>query len=138
LRELKESKAEIEKLDQEIAHNLARELESQALYPKGYPVIIGLLDDVDKSLPLKILDLLKSRHSQYFIYLINKNEERLALLAACSRDLARQGLHCGKIIQATAKLCQGNGGGRPEMAQAGGKDISKVDEIIDYVKELFK
>ena len=70
LRELKESKAEIEKLDQEIAHNLARELESQALYPKGYPVIIGLLDDVDKSLPLKILDLLKSRHSQYFIYLI--------------------------------------------------------------------
>ena len=41
-----------------------------------------------------------------------------------------KGIHCGKIVKEVAALCGGGGGGRPDMAQAGGKDAAKVDEAL--------
>jgi alanyl-tRNA synthetase len=43
--------------------------------------------------------------------------------------------HCGELVKTAAQICGGNGGGRADYAQAGGKDISKVDEAITMIKE---
>ena len=136
LKEMKEMKEELVKLSQAQALNLANDIISRADMSKGYPIIIEVLDNVDKGLPLKILDTVKSRYPKYFLYLINKSTDKVNLLAACSMDLVKEGIHSGKIIQETSKMVAGGGGGRPDMAQAGGKDSSKINDVINYVKGL--
>ncbi len=136
IKELKDVKDELSKLQQELAVSKANEIIGQANMDKDYPIIIEVLDNVDKELPLKIFDIVKSRYPNYFVYLINKQADRMSLLAATSSDLIKQGIHCGKIIQETAKMANGGGGGRPDLAQAGGKDVSKIPNIIDYLKNL--
>lgn len=136
LKEFKEMKEELVKLSQDKANGLANNIINKADMSKGYPIIIEVLDNVDGGMPLKILDVVKSKNLDYFVFLINKMNDKVSLLAACSQNLIKQGLHCGKIIQESAKLVQGGGGGRPDMAQAGGKDVSKVDTVINYVKGL--
>ena len=136
LKEMKEMKDELNRLSQAQAQNLANSIIEKADNSRGYPVIIEVLDNADKGLPLKILDAIKSKYPRYFLYLINKSADKVSLLAACSMDLVKEGIHSGKIIQETSKMVQGGGGGRPDMAQAGGKDASKINEVIAYVKGL--
>jgi alanyl-tRNA synthetase len=53
-------------------------------------------------------------------------------------DLVKRGLHAGKIAGEIAKIVGGGGGGRPDMAQAGGKDPAKLDEALATAKEIIK
>ena len=47
-----------------------------------------------------------------------------------TKEAVGKGVHCGNIVKEVAKLCGGGGGGRPDMAQAGGKDAAKLDEAL--------
>jgi alanyl-tRNA synthetase len=53
-------------------------------------------------------------------------------MAAYSADRLAQGAHAGKFIKEVAALCQGNGGGRPELAQGGSKDVASKDAVLTY------
>jgi alanyl-tRNA synthetase len=57
-------------------------------------------------------------------------------VAAVTSDLVGHGLHAGKLVAATAQIVGGGGGGKPTMAQAGGRDASKLKEAIDAVPHL--
>ncbi|MGA9231621.1 MAG: DHHA1 domain-containing protein, partial [Exiguobacterium oxidotolerans] len=58
--------------------------------------------------------------------------DKVNLVASVSKDLIDQGYHAGKLIKEVATRCGGGGGGRPDMAQAGGKDASKLNEALAY------
>ena len=60
----------------------------------------------------------------------------MSLVVAFTKDLVERGLHAGKIAGAAAKLCGGGGGGRPDLAQAGGKDPSSIDAALAKAEEL--
>ncbi|MCK9927316.1 DHHA1 domain-containing protein, partial [Frankia sp. Mgl5] len=62
--------------------------------------------------------------------------DKVNLVAGVTKDLMDQGYHAGKIIKEVAARCGGGGGGRPDMAQAGGKDASKLQEALALVTEL--
>ena len=55
---------------------------------------------------------------------------KIGILAMATKEAVGKGVHCGNIVKEVAKLCGGGGGGRPEMAQAGGKDAAKLDEAL--------
>lgn len=55
---------------------------------------------------------------------------KVNILTMASKDAVAKGAHAGNIVKAVAKICGGGGGGRPDMAQAGAKDASKVDEAL--------
>ena len=57
------------------------------------------------------------------------------LLIAASKDL-KDKIHCGQLIKSIAPIVDGSGGGRPDRAQAGGKNIDKIDEALEKVKTL--
>ena len=59
-------------------------------------------------------------------------------MATVSKDLTAEGYHAGNIIREVAKVAGGGGGGRPDMAQAGGKDASKLAEALALAPELVK
>jgi alanyl-tRNA synthetase len=64
------------------------------------------------------------------------SEQKVNLVVSVSQDLVGKGYHAGKIIKEVATICGGGGGGRPDMAQAGGKDPAKLAEALEHVQSL--
>src|SRR5699024_9489929 len=87
----------------------------------------------------QMMDTLKQKISSGVILLAAENKGKVLLIAGVSDNLVKEGLHAGKLIAQAAKICGGGGGGRPDMAQAGGKDPSKIKEALSsvypYIKE---
>ncbi|WP_336784455.1 alanine--tRNA ligase [Paenibacillus sp. MMO-177] len=83
-----------------------------------------------------IADELKAKLPSAVIILGAVQEDKVSLVAAVSADLVKKGFHAGKIVKEAAAHCGGSGGGRPDMAQAGGKDASKLDEALKLAEEL--
>ncbi len=128
-----ETKHELAQLKLGLADAKAKELLLSADNSLGYPVIVTVLNNEEKDMLVKYIDYIKSKSQTYFVYLVNKNADKVSLISAASMDLVKKGLHCGKLIKETAQMLGGNGGGRPDMAQAGGKDVSKINEVIEHV-----
>ena len=64
--------------------------------------------------------------------------DKVSLVAAFSPDVNKKGLQAGKFVGEIAKICGGGGGGRPNLAQAGGKDASKLPEALEYARTQLK
>ncbi|MBZ0286881.1 MAG: hypothetical protein K8I30_04655, partial [Anaerolineae bacterium] len=64
------------------------------------------------------------------------SDERPQLLVTVSDDLTKKGLHAGNLIKNLAAIVGGGGGGRPNMAQAGGKDVQKLPDALDNARKL--
>lgn len=91
------------------------------------------VEDVDKNSLKPLADNLLDKLGKGFVFIANVSNNKVTFIAKSNTDI-----HAGKIAKEAAIITGGNGGGRPDMAQAGGKDISKVDEALEKVKELIK
>ena len=83
-------------------------------------------------------DWLKAQLSNAVIVLAAVQENRPTLITMVTPDLVDKGLHAGNIARETAKIMDGGGGGRPDMAQAGGKRADKLNEALGRVAELVR
>ncbi|MDO7908115.1 alanine--tRNA ligase [Paenibacillus sp. JX-17] len=83
-----------------------------------------------------IADELKGKLPSAVLVLGAAADEKVNFVVAVPAELVKSGLHAGKLVKEIAAVCGGGGGGRPDMAQAGGKDASKLDEALDLAKEL--
>ena len=63
---------------------------------------------------------------------------KVQFVAAATKDAVAKGVHAGNLLREVAKIAGGGGGGRPDMAQAGGKDPSKITEALQKVDVLLK
>jgi len=83
-------------------------------------------------------DTLKNKIGQDagIIVLASEQEGKVSFVAAATKTAVAKGIHAGNIIKEAAKATGGGGGGRPDMAQAGGKDPSKIDAAFAKVREL--
>ncbi|MDD6344636.1 MAG: DHHA1 domain-containing protein, partial [Oscillospiraceae bacterium] len=61
---------------------------------------------------------------------------KITLIAMASKDAVKSGVHCGNIIKDITQIAGGRGGGKPDMAQGGGKDASKIDEALAAVETI--
>jgi alanyl-tRNA synthetase len=93
--------------------------------------LIIKVEDVDKNSLKPLADRLMDQLSNGFVFIANVANNKVTFIAKSNCDI-----HAGKIAKEAAIVAGGNGGGRPDMAQAGGKDITKVDEALAKVKEL--
>jgi alanyl-tRNA synthetase len=59
-------------------------------------------------------------------------------MAGVTKDYVAQGIHAGKLVKKMAEICGGNGGGRPDFAQAGANNIDKVEISLKYISEYLK
>ncbi len=95
--------------------------------------IIIKTNNIDKKSLKPLADRLLEKLGKGFIFIANVSNDKVTFIAKSNIDV-----HAGNIAKAAAVITGGNGGGRPDMAQAGGKDISKVDEALNKVRELVK
>ncbi len=82
-----------------------------------------------------MVDEMKQKLGSAVILLAAEANGKVQLAAGVSKDLTKRGLHAGNLIKQAAGICGGGGGGRPDMAQAGGKDPEKIDEALLSVKQ---
>ena len=85
---------------------------------------------------MQMTDYLREKHKSAVIVLGTVYEDKLSFLANVSTDLVAKGYNAGNIVREVARVTGGTGGGKPTMAQAGGKDPRKIDEALQLVKKL--
>ncbi|MGM1046719.1 MAG: alanine--tRNA ligase [Bacillota bacterium] len=83
-----------------------------------------------------VADELKGKLPEAVIVLGAVSGDKVNFVVAVPQDLVKKGLHAGKLVKEVASVCGGGGGGRPDMAQAGGKDASKIKEALKRAEEL--
>jgi alanyl-tRNA synthetase len=88
----------------------------------------------DRDTLLQVGDRLRDRIGSGVIVLGSTIQDQPALLAMVTKDQTSHGLHAGKLIQEIAPIVGGRGGGRPELAQGGGTDSSRLDEALAAVE----
>ncbi len=99
----------------------------------GCQVLAADLGDMPMDALRQVLDRLRQKIESAVIVLGSANEGKACLAAGVSDDLVAKGIHAGKLIGQIAQICNGGGGGKPDKAQAGGKDGSKVGAAIRAV-----
>lgn len=99
----------------------------------GVPVLAAQVDAPDIDSLRRMMDELKERVSEGVIVLGAANNGKVQLVARVSEAYVKKGLHAGKLVKVAASHCGGGGGGRPDMAQAGGKQPERLGEALDAV-----
>ncbi len=101
-------------------------------------LIIGEIPGASGEQLLAAMDSLKKKSPSYAIMIASVADEKVSFVSAVSDDLIAKGLKAGDWIRDTAKVAGGGGGGRPQMAQAGGKDPSKLGEALETARAFAK
>ena len=136
--EIKEKEKEIEMLKSKMASSIADEILSSIVEVQGVNLITYKVDNMDMNSLRNLGDEIKGRLDQGVIVLASVKDDKISFVVMVTKELNSKGIHAGNLIKSIAGVTGGSGGGRPDMAQAGGKDISKLDEALSIVPELVK
>ena len=142
LEQVKQLENEKESLQAKISNEETKQLINKVESKNGIQILAEQVSVKDMNQLRKMMDYLKQHVSNSVILLAAENNGKVQLIAGVSKELIDRNLHAGKLISIAAKVCNGGGGGRPDMAQAGGKDPSKIKEalqtVFDYVDAELK
>ena len=102
----------------------------------GVESIFIRLNLEDASQVKQIADNLQNKYPSCLIFVMSVCDNKVLFVAKANQELNKKGIMCGKLVKEAAILCGGNGGGRPDFAQAGGKDPLKADEVFALIKGM--
>ena len=134
--ELKEKDRQISILESKLAASKVSEMMVSAVDVDNVRVIAKVLKQTELSVARTICDTIKSEFEDIVLVFAVIANEKLTFISACGKDAIQKGCHAGNIVREVAKIAGGNGGGKPDSAMAGGKDISKADTAIASVVEI--
>jgi len=136
LEEIKALKSENEKLKNKLAGNALKDVMDQLVEVKGVKLLAAKVPELDANGLRNLGDQLKDKLGEGVIILASSTgPDKVNLLAMATDGAIKQGAHAGNLIKELAALVGGGGGGRPNMAQAGGKNAAEIDNAISKAKE---
>ena len=137
--ELKATQKQLENLKQELALAQSDQLLSQAESVGNFKILVAQMEGVDPEGLKTAAERLQQKLGESAVVLASIPEEgKVSLVAAFSKGVNKQGLQAGKFIGGIAKLCGGGGGGRPNLAQAGGRNASKLPDALKTAQVKLK
>jgi alanyl-tRNA synthetase len=104
----------------------------------GTSIIVGRLSTTSVEQAREAIDMLKKKAKSAAVVFGFDDDGKVTLLAGFTEDLVKKGLKAGDVVREIAPIVDGGGGGRPQMAQAGGKKPEKIKDALDKAKELIK
>jgi alanyl-tRNA synthetase len=116
----------------------AKKLLAKAEKIGGTSVIIGRLSTTSIEQARSAIDMLKKKAKSAVVVFGFADDDKAILLAGVTNDLVKKGLKAGEIVKQIAPIVDGGGGGRADMAQAGGKKPEKIDDALTKAAELIK
>ena len=103
---------------------------------KGVKLITAVLEDSDSDALRSAGDYLKSKSENIVAVLASVNADKISFIAVCGKGAVERGVKAGEIIKNVTKIAGGSGGGKPDVAMGGGKDVMKVDDALAAVDEI--
>jgi alanyl-tRNA synthetase len=135
--EIKALSAENEKLKAELANNALGDVTGDAVEVNGVKFIATKVDNVDMNELRNLGDKLKTQIGSGVVLIVSaQGADKVNMIAMATDDAVAKGAHAGNLIKAVASIVGGGGGGRPNMAQAGGKNPSGIDELLKKAPEV--
>ena len=138
LAEVKELKSENESLKSKLAKDALGDVMDQVEEVKGVKLLATSIEDVDMNGLRELGDNLKEKLGEGVIVLASQKDGKVFLVAMVTDEAQKAGAHAGNLIKAIAGCVGGGGGGRPNMAQAGGKNSAGIPEAVAKVKEILE
>jgi len=132
LEQQKALERQLEQLKEKAAHAAAAELESQAREIKGVKVLSARVDALDRAQMRNLADALRNRWKSAVIVLASPSDGQVSLVCAVTKDLTAK-VHAGKLVGQVAQALGGRGGGRPDLAEAGGRDAAALPGALAAV-----
>ncbi len=136
--EVKQLQKENESLAAKLSNIEAGNLTDSVMTVDGVNVLAAKVNVADMNNLRTMMDDLKNKLESAVVVLVSVNDDKVNILAGVTKDLIGQGYHAGKLVKEVASRCGGGGGGRPDMAQAGGKNPAQVEEALAFVQEYVK
>lgn len=136
LDEIKALQSENEKLKQKIANNAASNVLEQSISIGEFTVLPVKMEGVDMNALRNLGDDLKQKIGKGVVVLASAQDGKVNLIAMATDDAMKAGAHAGNLIKEIASLVGGGGGGRPNMAQAGGKNPAGIDDALKKAVEV--
>lgn len=134
--ELKVTQKQLDAFKQELALAKSDQLLAKAESVGEFKILVAQLEEVDADGLKTAAERLQQKLGESAVVLGSVPEaDKVSLVAAFSKGVNAKGLQAGKFIGAIAKLCGGGGGGRPNFAQAGGRDASKLVEALESAQQ---
>ncbi len=133
---IKERDKKISELKGEIALINLDNMINDKIEVKGINLVYKAIDNMETEQVILLANRIKDKIGNAVVLLGSSDESKVFFICVADKLAMEKGAHCGKIIKEVAKIAGGNGGGRPDMAQAGGKDISKLNEAISSFKQI--
>lgn len=121
---------ELEAMKTQMAGNQSGALLDSAKEANGAKIVIAKIDDADNNTLRKLGDSLKEKESNLVLLLAGVKDGKAVLVCMATKNAVAKGAHAGNIVREVAKLAGGGGGGKPDSAQAGAKDLSKLDDAL--------
>ena len=128
----KENERELAHLRKELAARTVDELLDRIQEVAGVPVLSARVQITDPEALRDTAETLRSRLGSGVVVLGSQHDGRVNFVAMVSKDLVQRGVHAGNLLREVARVASGGGGGRADMAQAGGRDPSKLDQALAY------
>jgi alanyl-tRNA synthetase len=123
---------QLAELKQKAAHSLVADLDAAAREIKGVRVVSGRVDGMERTQMREMADALRNKWKSGVIVLAAANGGQVAIVSAVTKDLTQK-VHAGKLAGGVAQAIGGKGGGRPDLAEAGGKDVEALPAALEAV-----
>ena len=123
---------EMRQLKEKLVQAAAGGLATQARTLNGLRVLAARVDGMDRQQMRSLADSLRNRWGSAVVVLASGEDGNVSIVAAVTKDLTAR-IHAGKLAGAVAQAAGGKGGGRPDMAEGGGKDVSALDAALENV-----
>ena len=127
---------EVESLKNKMARDAAGDVMDQVEEVKGVKLLAAQLDDIDMNGLRDLGDQLKAKLGEGVVVLASGNDGKVSLMATATDGAMKQGAHAGNLVKAIAGCVGGGGGGRPNMAQAGGKNPAGIPDALAKAAEV--
>jgi alanyl-tRNA synthetase len=128
----KQLERQVEQLKERIAQAQLGELDGRARLVKGVKVLAARVDSLDRGQMRTLADALRNKWRTGVVVLASADNGNVAIVSAVTKDLTSK-VHAGKLAGAVAQAVGGKGGGRPDMAEAGGKDAAALGAALEEV-----
>ncbi len=123
---------QVEQLKNKVAQSAAGEVEGQARSIKNVRVLATRLDGMDRAQLRALADSLRNKWKTAVVVLASADDSNVSIVSAVTKDLTSK-IHAGKLVGAVAQAVGGKGGGRPDMAEGGGKDPAALPAALEQV-----
>jgi alanine--tRNA ligase len=138
LEEVKHLKSENEKLKAKLANNALSDANESTFEIKNVKLILMKVEGIEINELRNLGDKLKNETNGGVVVLASVVDSKVNLLVMAGDEAIKKGIHAGNIIKNIAKLVGGGGGGRPNMAQAGGTNPSGIDDAFELAKKVLE